>query len=514
MSVEFGKYQLLKKLARGGMGQVFLARSDGAKGFEKLLVIKRILPHLIEDEEFLNMFFDEARLAARLNHPNIAQIFELGDVEGSHYIAMEYVAGEDVRRLERHAIKMGKPLPLGLICRIIADAAGALDHAHKAKDGTGQPMHVVHRDVSPQNILVGFDGGVKLIDFGVARAAGRIQLTTSGVLKGKYPYMSPEQMDGQTIDHRSDIFALGIVFWELLTGKRLFKGDDDLMTMRLVRECIVPLPSSINPKLPKKLDPVVMESLARSPDNRYDDAQAKRKANEDFPIPAPLHATSAHHAAYMKELYPDPITQDESKLDELQGDVALDDAPSSKGTPASSSKLSKATKSSAGPGKATNAGKAPQESSDSRMPYIVLALVLLVVVLGGGLGYRYFVHDAQAHVDPKPVVQQPDVAQVKPPVVEDVVVRLRSTPPGAQVFEESTQVGTTPVDLKFSKSKVHPLSFKLNGYTSVERALDLSHLTETSTQLDVTLEAIAVKPPPGTNTTKKPKRDTDVHIFE
>jgi serine/threonine-protein kinase len=507
VAVAFGKYQLLKKLARGGMGQVFLARAEGAKGFEKLLVIKLILPHLIEDETFLNMFFDEARLVARLNHPNIAQIFELGEVDGLAYIAMEYVPSEDLRRLDRTAQKAGKPLPLGLLCRIFADAAAGLDHAHKARDSNGQPLHVVHRDVSPQNVLVGFDGGVKLIDFGVARAMGRMQHTVSGTLKGKYPYMSPEQIDGEEIDHRSDVFALGIVFWELLTRQRLFKGDDDMKTMKLVRECNVPLPTAINGELPKTVDPVLMKALAKSPKDRYADAQGLRMAIEDLAVQERLQASSSHLAAFMAELYPERISQIEATMDELTPGTELWDAPSLKGTPSTQ-----------GRGIATAAGKSTTfgsalppvvaVSGRSKAPLIALAAVG-VAVLGGGLGVR-----ALASHDPVTPVPTPQPPPVQPPPVEvnhDVLVRLRSNPPGAQVFESEVQIGMTPVDLKLPMSPVHYLSFKLAGYVSAVRTLDLSRLAETSTQLDVDLQALPKVPDPVP--TKRPT-NTGVKTFE
>ncbi|MBS1153096.1 MAG: protein kinase, partial [Myxococcaceae bacterium] len=181
MAIQFGRYQLLKKLASGGMGQVFLART-GQEGFEKLVVLKRILPHLVEDEEFFTMFQDEAKITMRLNHPNIAQIFEFGEERGIHFLVMEYIAGEDIRRLTKRVAAAGQTLPLGVILRVIADAAAGLDYAHKGRDSKGVPLGLVHRDVSPQNVLVGFDGAVKLIDFGVAKAAGRAQHTATGIL--------------------------------------------------------------------------------------------------------------------------------------------------------------------------------------------------------------------------------------------------------------------------------------------------------------------------------------------
>ncbi len=320
MAVAFGRYELLKKIASGGMGQVFLART-AQQGFQKLVVIKRILPHLVEDEEFRTMFEDETRLAATLNHPNLVQIFDQGEAGGSLYLAMEYVAGEDVRRVERQARRKEKKLPLGVILRIIADAAAGLDHAHKATDGSGRPLRLVHRDVSPQNVLVGFDGGVKLIDFGVARAASNSQRTATGILKGKYPYMSPEQIAGLPYDHTSDQFALGTVFWELLTGKRLFKGESDMVTMRLVRECQVPRPSSIDPSLPRALDAVVLRALSAEPSKRFRDAGELRMAIEELAVQERLSASPAHLAAFMRALYAERIAAeaDISSLDELSG---------------------------------------------------------------------------------------------------------------------------------------------------------------------------------------------------
>src|SRR5229473_2100159 len=259
MQEKFGRYELLKRLAGGGMGEVYLARQRGIDGFQKLLVIKTLLPHLCEDEEFITMFKDEARVTAQLIHPNICQVFEFDQVGGVYYMCMEYLRGEDLR--------------VPLICRIIADAASGLDFAHRLRDAKGEPYHIVHRDISPQNILVTFEGGVKIIDFGVAKAAGRAQHTRTGALKGKCSYMSPEQAAGATVDGRSDIFALGIVLHELLTGRRLFKAEDDVQTLARVRECRVPPPSQLDPGLPPDLDPIVLKALAKDPAARYAGAQ-------------------------------------------------------------------------------------------------------------------------------------------------------------------------------------------------------------------------------------------------
>ena len=199
----FGKYQLIRKLAMGGMAEIHLARQLGFEGFEKKLVVKRILPHLAENKEFVQMFLHEARVAARLNHANIAQIFDLGNVDGSYFIAMEYIHGEDVRRVTKQAEATRRELPVALTLRIVADACAGLDYAHKRLDEQGRPLDIVHRDVSPQNILVSFDGSVKVVDFGIAKAADQATVTRSGVLKGKYSYMSPEQAAGKQVDSLS-----------------------------------------------------------------------------------------------------------------------------------------------------------------------------------------------------------------------------------------------------------------------------------------------------------------------
>ena len=314
VSETFGRYQLLRKLATGGMGQVYLARQKGPVGFEKLVVVKRILPHLSEEPEFIQMFFDEARIAALLNHPNIAQIYDLGEVDGTYYIAMEYVHGESLRLLNSRAEKAGG-LPLGLKCRIISDAAGALDFAHRAKSPSGQPLSLIHRDVSPQNILVGFNGAVKLIDFGVAKAAGKISTTLTGAVKGKYAYMSPEQARGEELDMRSDVFGLGIVFHELLTSGRLFKRETESATLRAVVGHKIAPPSSLVKNLPKGVDALVMTALARKRSERYQDAAEMQLAIEDFLGRARLSATTAHLAAYMRDLYKGEITEDRTPGD-------------------------------------------------------------------------------------------------------------------------------------------------------------------------------------------------------
>jgi serine/threonine protein kinase len=306
----YGRYQLLKKLATGGMAQIYLARQLGPEGFEKLLVVKRILPHLAENEEFVTMFLDEARIAARLNHPNVVQIFDLGAQDDSFFIAMEFIHGEDIRRVWKHADKIGKPIPLALICRMIIDACAGLDYAHKKADQSGRPLNIVHRDISPQNILVSFEGGVKVVDFGIAKAADQATVTKSGVLKGKYSYMSPEQAAGQAIDNRTDIFALGVLLYELLTGTRLFKRATDIQTLNAVGECKVAPPSEINDRVPPELDAIVMKALTKDRHQRFAEARHLGAALEEWVLSNQLPSSAAALGEFMRDIYAERLTQE------------------------------------------------------------------------------------------------------------------------------------------------------------------------------------------------------------
>ena len=307
----YGRYQLIKKIAVGGMGEVWLARQKGMVGFEKLVVVKRLLPHLSAQQEFINMFFDEARIAALLNHPHIAQIYDLGEVNGEYYIAMEYVPGENLRTVAQQALDLKGGMPLALKCRVLADAASALDFAHLAKSPSGQPLDLIHRDVSPQNVIVGFSGSVKLIDFGVAKAAGKITRTATGVIKGKYAYMSPEQAKGEELDNRSDIFGLGIVFYEILASQRLFKRDNDTDTLKAIVYEKVPPPSAVMRGIPKHVDQIVMKALEKNRADRFQTAGEMQLAIEEFLVRGRMPATPAHLAAHMKELFPDGASHDD-----------------------------------------------------------------------------------------------------------------------------------------------------------------------------------------------------------
>src|SRR5438045_5663798 len=269
----FGKYLLLERIAVGGMSEVVVAKGFGVEGFERLLAIKKILPTMGEDAEFIHMFVDEARLAVQLAHANIVQVLELGKHDESLYIAMEYISGRDLRQLMERFRKRQQPMPLPQACLIVAEVCEALDYAHRKRDAQGRALGIVHRDVSPQNVLVSFEGEVKLIDFGIAKAESRLQKKTqAGILKGKFSYMSPEQVKGSALDGRSERFACRLMLWELVCGEKLFVGDSDYAVLEKVRLGAIPPPRSRNPECPHALAKAILRALAADPARRHQTA--------------------------------------------------------------------------------------------------------------------------------------------------------------------------------------------------------------------------------------------------
>ncbi|MEA2750578.1 MAG: eukaryotic-like serine/threonine-protein kinase, partial [Myxococcales bacterium] len=275
MPSRFGKYTLIRKLATGGMAELFLAIQKSVAGFEKLLVIKRILPSMNQDRAFIEMLLHEARIAATLSHPNIVQIFDVGQHDGQYYIAMEHVHGEDLRSIVRQMKKKGVlEFPLEHALAIILGMCAGLSYAHEKHELDGSALNIVHRDISPQNVVVTFTGDVKIVDFGIAKSDSRVgEATKSGKLKGKVPYMSPEQARGEVIDARSDVFSTGVMLFELTTGKRLFKGASEYETLRLICEREYPRPSDVRSDYPVDLEPIVMKALAKDANDRYQSAR-------------------------------------------------------------------------------------------------------------------------------------------------------------------------------------------------------------------------------------------------
>lgn len=320
----FGRYQLLEQIGRGGMAEVFRATMHTEDGGSKLVAVKRVPPAMTGDPKVTAMFVDEAKIAARLSHPNIAAICDVGSVENQYYIAMEHIHGRDLRAIFRRYYLRGQAVPLSYACYIAKQLCDGLTHAHGRRDELGRELGVVHRDVSPSNALVSFDGEVKIIDFGIAKAIGRITTTETGVVKGKTPYMSPEQVQDDYVDHRSDIFACGTVLFELFTGARLFTGDNPIAIMDKVADAVVPRPSEIRPDLPKELDEILLKALHRFPEFRYQRASDLGDALMALAKRRSCWVSQEQVAGWLRELFADEYAHEAARIRRCcAGDDAL-----------------------------------------------------------------------------------------------------------------------------------------------------------------------------------------------
>lgn len=294
------------------MAEVYLACSGGIEGFKKRVVIKRVLPQYSVNTEFVQMFLNEARLTAMLDHPNIVQVHDMGEEAGSYYLSMEYVRGQDVRNIVVRACSRQERVPLSCVVSIGLGVAAGLHHAHEATDHEGNALGIIHRDVSLSNVLVSYDGTVKVVDFGIAKAAASNTETRTGTLKGKISYMSPEQCCGDPLDRRSDVFSIGIVLYELVTGSRLFAGDNDFKTLQRIAREDVEAPSTRRPEIPPELDAIILRALDRDRDKRYQTALELQRDLHRFARSHGLSASSFELADYMSESFSEAIAAEPS----------------------------------------------------------------------------------------------------------------------------------------------------------------------------------------------------------
>jgi serine/threonine-protein kinase len=319
---KFGKYFLLDRIGEGGMAEIFRARMATPESNGRFIVIKRIQGAFSNNQEFVQMFRAEVQVTMRFSHPNIVQLYESGEDSGQHYIAMELVEGRNLRQVLSKISQKQQRIPIPASAFIIEQAAAGLNYAHQFKDRiTGEPLNLVHRDVSPQNILVSYDGNIKVIDFGIAKAATNGEATRAGVIKGKLSYLSPEQVMGDVLDGRSDIFALGIVLWELLTGKRLFvaDGDNEFQVLKMIESCnsYVKPPSTYNPEISKDLDAVVMQALARDPKKRFQNGDEMGRALRKLLAVEYSDFGPSDLSIFVKKLFHDLIVEDRKQLQQL-----------------------------------------------------------------------------------------------------------------------------------------------------------------------------------------------------
>jgi serine/threonine protein kinase len=331
-----GRYRVVDEIGIGGMASVHLARMDGPGGFQRWAAIKKIHAHLIEDDSFIQMFLDEAQVAARISHPNVAQVFDLGKTEDTYWIAMEYLHGEPLREVMRRTEEVGTAMPPEIACKVIADAAEGLHAAHDLTGKNGEQLNLVHRDVTPHNLFVTYDGITKVLDFGIAKFSSRAAHTKAGTLKGKLAYMSPEQVHGEQLDRRTDVFALGVVLWELTTGRRLFRMESDLDTLAKVQECDVPRPSALIRGYPIDLEKIVMKALAKNRNDRFKTAKEFSRSLQQLLMRRGLFIASDEVSQYVGALFQDRMRKRDEHLkwaSEVTQTVNIDGSPPTSAVP-------------------------------------------------------------------------------------------------------------------------------------------------------------------------------------
>ncbi len=410
----FGRFELLLEMGSGGMATLFLSRIRGPQNFEKLIAIKKIHDHLSKEEEFVDMFLDEARISAMIHHPNVVQIFDLGSIDDVYFIAMEYVHGQDLSQMLRGVIRTkNQTFSWTHASRLVADACAGLHAAHELKDQEGNPLGLVHRDVSPQNILVSYDGHLKVVDFGIAFAAEKISQTSVGTLKGKASYMSPEQSRGQPVDRRSDVFALGILLFECCCMKRLFREENEAATLLRVGAADVPRPRSVRPELPAELERIILRALAKNPDDRFESAGEMAQALEKLLVGRGEVVGPAQIETLMSELFHDRKRIRDTQLRE----VSL--RPSTHVGPAIGVSTTTVTQ---------LAGLDGGETGPSRrwvLPVVVGLVAVVLLALVAGILYPRFMGEqrdraapAKAAPTPAPMPPPMQVVVLKPPVMK------------------------------------------------------------------------------------------------
>jgi len=306
----FGNYVLLEKLASGGMAEVYLAKKIAASGVQKFVAVKRILSQFSDSKDFIQMFKDEAKIAINLSHSNVVSIYDFGIQTNQFYIVMEFVEGRNLRQFLNRMSKTGKSFNISQIVHMMAQISAGLDHAHRCIDPTtGQPLNIIHRDMSPQNVMLNFEGFAKIVDFGIAKAETQIESTRAGTLKGKFGYMSPEQVEGQIIDSRTDLFAIGIMIWEMLADQRLFLANNEINTLRKIRECNIPSLRNINPNIPTELDQIVQKALKKDKSQRYQTCAELHRDLQGFLSRFEPDFSVQDFSSFIKGLYSEDIIE-------------------------------------------------------------------------------------------------------------------------------------------------------------------------------------------------------------
>jgi serine/threonine-protein kinase len=424
------------------MAELFLALQKSVAGFEKLIVIKRILPQMTQDAGFIDMLLSEARIAATLSHPNIVQIFDVGQVDGTYFIAMEHVHGEDIRSIVRAMKAHGLPeFPIEYALGIVLGMCAGLAYAHEKRDLDGSALNIVHRDISPQNVVVTFSGDVKIVDFGIAKSDGKMNHETrSGKLKGKVPYMSPEQARGEKLDARSDVFATGVMLFELTTGKRLFKGQSEYETLKLICDREYPKPSLVRPGYPPELEQIVMKALAKDRNERFQSAREMQGALEEFVRRERIAVSTIALNHFMQSLFEDKLATQKEAL--LQGKALADIIELQRTDPPPSEMDMRSSQAPSGSGPGTLSMPAASRTvtdiairrarTSGALPWIAVSagLLLLVGVVGGGA--VWYTKQERTKLDASNATRR---AHVTAPVAQSRgSLEVKSNPPGAAIW--------------------------------------------------------------------------------
>ena len=495
------------------MAEVFRASREGVAGFARQCVVKRILGHHNEDPSFVDMFINEAKIASELTHPNIVQVYELGQVDGEFFIAMEFVKGRDLLRVLRELAqkRAADPvIPSAISAYVARETCRALQHAHDHTDARGAARPIIHRDVSPQNIMLSYDGIIKLVDFGIAKALGSMRdETRTGALKGKFAYMAPEQIAGQNPGPSADVFATGVVLHEMLTGRRLFKGATDYDTLQKVRTMPVTIPSSIDPRIPKELDDIVMKSLERDRSRRYERASHMARDLDGFLSTARFSIEEM--SDFMRDLFPteqrEPVAPEHITKEYLvkasasasKSAVSLSGLVMDNATPITGSSIVSPPTDEHRNTPGTGTG-----TSGRRTLFLAGGLALMISVGAIFLVSRKTIPDVTA---PEPTAThglgKTDITPLPP---ETRTVRLVTDPREARVFDGPRLVGTTPLELRLAVDSPG-LSLTLVH----EGRVDLTYVVRPSDAPELTLRLVAAPMDPGPLAAPQATRPSSVH---
>lgn len=449
----FGRFYLVDKVATGGMAEVFKAKSFSHGGFEKLLVIKRILGHLSDNEEFVEMFIDEAKITVSLQHPNVVQIYDFGRIRENYYLSMECVEGKDVKGILRKLAQRRKLFPTEFAVYIAHEMCKGLDYAHKKGDAQGSPLRIIHRDISPSNILVSYNGEVKIADFGIAKAESSAYDTKDGVLKGKFEYMSPEQASGKELDNRSDLFSAGIILHEMLTGRRLFKTESDVKTLERIKTGDVAPPSALNPVIPPRLDEIVLKALSVNPADRYTDGREMQQALLEFLYPATPDLTRESLGHFMQELFAQEVDEERGRL--LEGTRVASEMYAADPAASSEQEWQAAA--------ATTAGTI--STQPSRWPW---AVALGALLLMGAVGAWALTRQPEERVVER-------LVQAEAQTTGSLQLRIEPAEAQARVLLDGKEIGTGAQVQSEGLAVATPLALRVEaeGYQPFEESLTL-----------------------------------------